>query len=62
MSSSDTDSSAESTLSLNSENFRKLSTVLPEIREVDLEEIPQVRTLSIQAPARPWFLNVAIAI
>ena len=62
MSSSDADSSAESTLSLNSETFRKLSTVLPEIREVDLEEIPQVRTLSIQAPARPWFLNAAIAI
>ena len=62
MSSSDTDSSAESTLSLNSETFRKLSAVLPEIREVDLEEIPQVRTLSIQAPARPWFLNAAIAI
>lgn len=46
MPSSDNESDAESSLSLNSEAFQKLCAVLPEIQEVDLEEIPQVRTFA----------------
>ena len=38
------ESDAESTLSLNSEAFRKLCKILPDIQEVDLDEISQVCT------------------